>query len=74
MEKVIPLQFGRINNIMEKQKVWTYKVEDIFEDIPDDPKNIVIKPENAPPIVICFDPIIGIFPYTDHNINRAIDD
>ena len=40
MEKVIPLQFGRINNIMEKQKVWTYKVEDIFEDIPYDQKNI----------------------------------
>ena len=41
--------------------------------VPDAPKNIVMKPENAPPIVICFDPIIGILPYTDHNINKDID-
>lgn len=34
--------FGRTNNIMEEQKVWTYKVEDIFEDIPDDPKNVTM--------------------------------
>jgi AbrB family looped-hinge helix DNA binding protein len=34
--------FGRINSIMTKQKVWTYKVEDIFEDIPDDPKNVTM--------------------------------
>jgi len=42
MVKVILHMFGRTNNIMEKQKVWTYKVEDIFEDIPDDPKNVTM--------------------------------
>jgi len=42
MVKVILHMFGRINSIMEKQKVWTYKVEDIFEDIPDDPKNVTM--------------------------------
>ena len=36
-------------------------------------KNIVMKPENIPPIVICLDPIIGNFPYTDHKINKDID-
>jgi hypothetical protein len=25
---------------MSEQKQWLYKVEDIFEDIPDDPKNV----------------------------------
>ena len=25
---------------MEEKKTWTFKAEDIFEDIPDDPKNI----------------------------------
>ena len=25
---------------MEEKKTWTYKVEDIFEEIPDDPNNI----------------------------------
>jgi hypothetical protein len=31
----------------EEQKTWTYKVEDIFHDIPDDPENInmTIPPE-----------------------------
>lgn len=24
----------------EEKKQWVYKVEDIFEDIPDDPKNV----------------------------------
>ena len=26
----------------EEQTTWTFKVEDIFEDIPDDPKNILM--------------------------------
>ena len=30
----------------EEQKSWTYKVEDIFEDIPDDPENVNM---NIPP-------------------------
>ena len=34
--------FGRINSIMEKQKVWTYKVEDVFADIPNDPANVTM--------------------------------
>ena len=25
---------------MEEKKTWTFKVEDIFEDIPDDPENV----------------------------------
>lgn len=31
----------------EETKTWTYKVEEIFEDIPDDPKNVkmTIPPE-----------------------------
>jgi hypothetical protein len=28
---------------MTENKTWTYKVEDIFEDIPDDPKNVNMK-------------------------------
>ena len=28
---------------MSEQKQWTFKVEDIFEDIPDDPKNVIMK-------------------------------
>lgn len=31
---------------MSKQKTWTFKAEDIFEDIPDDPKNVTM---NIPP-------------------------
>lgn len=27
----------------EEQKTWTYKVEDIFEDIPEDPENVIMK-------------------------------
>jgi AbrB family looped-hinge helix DNA binding protein len=27
---------------MEKQKVWTYKVEDVFADIPNDPANVTM--------------------------------
>jgi hypothetical protein len=27
----------------DKQKSWTFKAEEIFEDIPDDPKNINMK-------------------------------
>jgi len=27
---------------MSEQKKWEYKVEDIFEDIPDDPENIIM--------------------------------
>jgi len=27
---------------MSNAKVWTYKVEDIFADIPDDPKNVTM--------------------------------
>jgi len=34
--------FGRINSIMKKQKVWTYKVEDVFADIPNDPANVTM--------------------------------
>lgn len=30
----------------EEQKTWTYKVEDIFEDIPEDPENVNM---NIPP-------------------------
>jgi hypothetical protein len=30
----------------EEQKTWTYKVEDIFEDIPNDPENVNM---NIPP-------------------------
>jgi len=26
----------------EEQKTWTFKVEDIFEDIPEDPENIIM--------------------------------
>lgn len=26
-----------------EQKTWTFKVEDIFEDIPDDPENVNMK-------------------------------
>jgi AbrB family looped-hinge helix DNA binding protein len=26
----------------EEQKTWTFKVEDIFEDIPDDPENVLM--------------------------------
>ena len=26
----------------EEQKTWTFKVEDIFEDIPNDPENIIM--------------------------------
>jgi len=26
----------------EEQKRWEYKVEEIFEDIPDDPKNVIM--------------------------------
>jgi|MDTC01.2.fsa_nt_gb AbrB family looped-hinge helix DNA binding protein len=40
--KVILHMFGRINSSMEKQKVWTYKVEDVFADIPDDPANVTM--------------------------------
>ena len=25
---------------MEEKKTWTFKAEDIFEDIPDDPENV----------------------------------
>lgn len=28
---------------MTENKTWTYKVEDIFEDIPNDPKNVNMK-------------------------------
>jgi|TARA_R110000782_G_scaffold21835_1_gene58379 bifunctional DNA-binding transcriptional regulator/antitoxin component of YhaV-PrlF toxin-antitoxin module len=28
---------------MSEQKQWTFNVEDIFEDIPDDPKNVIMK-------------------------------
>ena len=32
----------------DDNKTWTYKVEDIFEDIPDDPENIHMKiPEDV---------------------------
>lgn len=27
---------------MSEQKTWEYKVEDIFEDIPDDPENVIM--------------------------------
>ena len=27
---------------MSEQKQWTFKVEDIFEDIPDDPENVTM--------------------------------
>ena len=27
---------------MKKQKVWTYKVEDVFADIPNDPANVTM--------------------------------
>jgi hypothetical protein len=27
---------------MEENKTWTFKVEEIFEDIPDDPENIIM--------------------------------
>lgn len=27
---------------MSEQKIWEYKVEDIFEDIPDDPENVIM--------------------------------
>lgn len=27
----------------EKNRTWTYKVEDIFEDIPEDPENVNMK-------------------------------
>lgn len=30
----------------EEQKTWTFKAEEIFEDIPDDPENILM---NIPP-------------------------
>lgn len=33
----------------EVKKVYTYKVEDIFEDIPNDPKNILM---NLPPEIM----------------------
>jgi hypothetical protein len=29
--------------VSEEQKTWTYKVEDIFEDIPEDPENVIMK-------------------------------
>ena len=41
-EKVTLHIFGRINSSMEKQKVWTYKVEDVFADIPNDPANVTM--------------------------------
>lgn len=28
---------------MSENKTWTYNVEDIFEDISDDPENVVMK-------------------------------
>lgn len=27
---------------MSEQKIWEYKVEDIFEDIPEDPENVIM--------------------------------
>lgn len=27
---------------MQENKTWTFKVEDIFEDIPDDPENVIM--------------------------------
>ena len=27
---------------MEENKTWTFKVEEIFEDIPDDPENVIM--------------------------------
>lgn len=27
---------------MTEQKTWEFKVEDIFEDIPDDPENVIM--------------------------------
>ena len=33
---------------MTDNKTWTYKIEDIFEDIPDDPEEVIM---NLPPEV-----------------------
>tara|TARA_B110000503_G_scaffold116090_1_gene174871 strand:+ start:484 stop:684 length:201 start_codon:yes stop_codon:yes gene_type:complete len=29
--------------MIEEQKTWTFRAEEIFEDIPNDPKNVMMK-------------------------------
>lgn len=36
------------NNMPEEKTTWTFQAEEIFEDIPDDPNNIIM---NIPPEV-----------------------